>query len=162
MLQVDLTNDDFFRDPRPQLRRLREAGPVVEVKLPLFGRVWMATTQEAACARAQRQCTTFSLRKPDGNVAGIRWWMPRVVRTLASNMLTVDEPDHTRLRGIVEEAFRRRAVLEMQPRIRSIADDTCRRPLRRREARPIWSIVMRACFPCRSSANCSDFPWRTD
>ena len=48
MLQLDLTSEDFFRDPRPQLRRLREAGPVVEVKLPLFGRVWMATTQEAA------------------------------------------------------------------------------------------------------------------
>jgi cytochrome P450 PksS len=37
-------------------------------------------------------------------------------------MLTTDEPDHTRLRGIVEEAFRRRAVLDMEPRIRAIAD----------------------------------------
>src|SRR5262249_17646786 len=34
-----------------------------------------------------------------------------------------DEPDHTRLRGIVDEAFRRRAVLDMEPRIRAIADD---------------------------------------
>jgi cytochrome P450 len=121
MLHVDLTREDFFRDPRPELRRLREAGPVVEVKLPLFGRVWMATTQETV-SRVLKDSATFSLRNPDGNVAGIRWWMPRIVRTLASNMLTVDEPDHTRLRGIVEEAFRRRAVLEMQPRIRSIAD----------------------------------------
>src|SRR5262249_49513203 len=40
----------------------------------------------------------------------------------AKNMLTIDEPDHTRLRGIVEEAFRRRAVLDMAPRIRAIAD----------------------------------------
>jgi cytochrome P450 PksS len=38
-------------------------------------------------------------------------------------MLTKDEPDHTRLRGIVEEAFRRRAVLGMEPRIRALADD---------------------------------------
>jgi cytochrome P450 PksS len=38
-------------------------------------------------------------------------------------MLTVDEPDHTRLREIVDEAFRRRAVLDMQPHIRAIADD---------------------------------------
>ncbi|MBV8508770.1 MAG: cytochrome P450 [Xanthobacteraceae bacterium] len=121
MLQLDLTSEDFFRDPRPQLRRLREAGPVVEVKLPLFGRVWMATTQETV-ARVLKDSATFSLRKPDGNVAGIRWWMPGIVRTLASNMLTVDEPDHTRLREIVEEAFRRRAVLEMEPRIRSIAE----------------------------------------
>jgi cytochrome P450 PksS len=48
--------------------------------------------------------------------------MPRLVQTLASNMLTTDEPDHTRLRGIVDEAFRRRAVLGMEPRIRAIAD----------------------------------------
>jgi cytochrome P450 len=41
---------------------------------------------------------------------------------LANNMLTSDEPDHTRLRGIVDEAFRRRAVLDMEPRIRAIAD----------------------------------------
>jgi cytochrome P450 len=121
MLDADLTNEDFFRDPRPELRRLREAGPVVELKLPLFGRVWMATTQETV-ARVLKDGATFSLRKPDGNVAGIRWWMPGIVRALASNMLTVDEPDHTRLRGIVEEAFRRRAVLEMEPHIRSIAD----------------------------------------
>ena len=37
-------------------------------------------------------------------------------------MLTMDEPDHTRLRGIVDEAFRRRAVLDMEPHIRAIAD----------------------------------------
>jgi cytochrome P450 PksS len=38
-------------------------------------------------------------------------------------MLTMDEPDHTRLRGIVDEAFRRRAILGMEPRIRAIAEE---------------------------------------
>ena len=53
--------------------------------------------------------------------------MPGLVRTLADNMLTMDEPDHTRLRGIVDEAFRRRAVLDMEPHILKIADRACRR-----------------------------------
>jgi cytochrome P450 PksS len=48
--------------------------------------------------------------------------MPRRLGVLASNMLTMDEPDHTRLRGIVDEAFRRRAVLDMKPHIRALAD----------------------------------------
>ena len=48
--------------------------------------------------------------------------MPSVIRTIANNMLTTDEPDHTRLRSIVDEAFRRRAVLDMEPHIRAIAD----------------------------------------
>jgi cytochrome P450 len=38
-------------------------------------------------------------------------------------MLTMDEPDHTRLRSIVDEAFRRRAILEMEPRIFAIANE---------------------------------------
>jgi cytochrome P450 PksS len=38
-------------------------------------------------------------------------------------MLTMDEPDHTRLRSIVDEAFRRRAILDMEPRIFAIADE---------------------------------------
>jgi len=66
---------------------------------------------------------TFTLRKDDGSVAGFQWWMPKIVRTLANNMLSSDEPDHGRLRGIVEEAFRRRAVLEMEPRILALAAD---------------------------------------
>jgi cytochrome P450 PksS len=38
-------------------------------------------------------------------------------------MLSMDEPDHRRLRDIVDEAFRRRAVLDMEPRILAIADE---------------------------------------
>src|SRR5262249_9670168 len=45
------------------------------------------------------------------------------IRTLAVSMLTMDEPDHTRLRSIVDEAFRRRAVLDLEPRIFAIADE---------------------------------------
>jgi cytochrome P450 len=44
-------------------------------------------------------------------------------RAHARHMLSKDEPDHKRLRDIVDEAFRRRAVLEMEPRILAIADE---------------------------------------
>jgi len=37
-------------------------------------------------------------------------------------MLSMDEPDHKRLRDIVDEAFRRRAVLDMEPHIRALGD----------------------------------------
>src|SRR5215471_10013063 len=37
-------------------------------------------------------------------------------------MLAMDEPDHRRLRDVVDEAFRRRAILEMEPHILAIAD----------------------------------------
>jgi cytochrome P450 len=49
--------------------------------------------------------------------------MPGALRAVADNMLTIDEPDHTRLREIVGEAFHCRAILDMEPCIRVIADE---------------------------------------
>jgi cytochrome P450 len=120
-MRLDFTSQEFFRNPAAGIERLRACGAVVETRFPIVGKVWITTTYDAT-ARVLKDSTTFTLRK-DGSLAGLRWWMPGFVGALASNMLTVDEPDHTRLREIVDEAFRRRAVLDMQPHIRAIADD---------------------------------------
>ena len=114
-VRLDLTDQDFFRDPAARIAELRALGPVIRIKFPIVGKVWITTTYEMA-GRVLKESDTFTLRKQSGVLAGIRWWMPRTVRALANNMLTMDEPDHTRLRSIVDEAFRRRAVLEMEPR----------------------------------------------
>jgi cytochrome P450 len=50
------------------------------------------------------------------------------VRTLANHMLSMDEPDHRRLRDIVDEAFRRRAILEMEPDLAAVRREKQRRP----------------------------------
>jgi cytochrome P450 len=116
----NFTSQEFFRNPAAAIERLRTCGPVVEISLPIVGRVWTTTTYESA-ARVLKDSETFTLRS-GGAIAGLRWWMPGMVRALADNMPTIDEPDHTRLRGIVDEAFRRRAILELEPRILAIAD----------------------------------------
>ena len=54
------------------------------------------------------------MRDPEkGQVAGLSWWMPRSLQLLSANMLTSDDPDHRRLRGVVDEAFRRKPVEAM-------------------------------------------------
>jgi cytochrome P450 PksS len=121
-LDIDFASQDFFRDPLVELKRLQAAGPVVKVRFPIIGRVWMAATQDTA-SRVLKDGRVFTLRNDSGTVAGLRWWMPRIFRVFANNMLNMDDPDHARLRGLVDEAFRRRAVLNMEPRIRAIADD---------------------------------------
>jgi cytochrome P450 len=120
--RVDLTDQDFFRYPAARIAELRALGPVIRIKFPIIGKVWITTTYEMA-GRVLKDSGMFTLRKEGGGVAGLRWWMPRTVRALANNMLTMDEPDHTRLRSIVDEAFRRRAVLEMEPRIFAMAEE---------------------------------------
>src|SRR5262245_1277040 len=120
--RVDFTSQEFFRDPAAGVRRLRGSGSVVATRFPIVGKVWVTTTHELT-ARVLKDSDTFTLRKEKGGrVAGLRWWMPARLGVLASSMLTMDEPDHTRLREIVDEAFRRRAILDMEPHIRGIAD----------------------------------------
>jgi cytochrome P450 PksS len=120
-LHPDFTSQDYYRNPAAAIENLRSLGPVVEVRFPIIGRVW-ATTNQALADRVLKDTDTFTIRKDDGTVAGMRWWMPGVVRTLANSMLSMDEPDHKRLRDIVDEAFRRRAVMDMEPHILATAD----------------------------------------
>jgi cytochrome P450 PksS len=121
-LQADFASQDYFRDPAAAIAKLRTMGPVVEVRFPIIGKVW-ATTTQALADQVLKDTATFTIRKDNGDVAGLRWWMPGIVRTLANSMLSMDDPDHKRLRDVVDEAFRRRAVLDMEPHIAAIADE---------------------------------------
>jgi cytochrome P450 PksS len=120
-LQADFASQDYFRNPAAAIEKLRASGPVVEVRFPIIGKVW-ATTTQALADRVLKDTVTFTIRQDNGDVAGLRWWMPGIVRTLAKSMLSMDEPDHKRLRDIVDEAFRRRAVLDMEPHIQALGD----------------------------------------
>ncbi|MBO4225416.1 cytochrome P450 [Bradyrhizobium neotropicale] len=119
--RIDFTSEEFFRDPATAVAALRARAPVVATRFPIVGKVWVTTTYETT-AQMLKDSSTFTLRKEDGALAGLQWWMPKSIATIANSMLTKDEPDHSRLRGIVDEAFRRRAVLGMEPHIRAIAD----------------------------------------
>jgi len=121
-MHVDLVSQAYFRNPAAEIEKLRSAGPVVEVQFPMIGKVWTTTTQDLT-DRVLKDSETFTIRTGTGGVAGLQWWMPHILRTLVNHMLAMDEPDHRRLRDIVDEAFRRRAVLEMEPRIFAIADE---------------------------------------
>jgi cytochrome P450 len=124
LLKVDLTSQAFLRDPFPTLTRLRQAGPIVRVKLPFLGKTWLATTHEAV-NEVLKDDTTF-VRDPRNagrrQFAGQRWWMPRTLRVLGENMLGHDDPAHRRLRRLVDQAFNRQSVEGLRPRIGALCD----------------------------------------
>jgi len=121
-MRADFLSQAYFRNPAAEIEKLRAAGPVIALRFPMIGKVWTTTTQDLT-DRVLKDSETFTIRRDDGGVAGLPWWMPRIVRDLAYNMLSMDEPDHRRLRDIVDEAFRRRAILDMEPRILALADE---------------------------------------
>jgi cytochrome P450 len=119
---VDFTTQDYLRDPAAGIERLRKLGPLVQIKFPIIGKVWITTDSELA-GRVLKDSETFAMRSESGAVAGLRWWLPGSLRVLTQNMLVMDEPHHRRLRDIVDEAFRRRAIVAMEPHILALAQD---------------------------------------
>jgi cytochrome P450 len=120
-MHADFRSQAYFRNPAGEIEKLRSAGPVVEIRFPMIGNIWTTTTQDLA-DRVLKDSETFTVRQDDGGLAGLPWWVPLIVRHLTYNMLSMDEPDHRRLRDIVEEAFRRRAILDMEPRILALGE----------------------------------------
>jgi cytochrome P450 len=123
-LRFDLEGQAFKRNPFPTLAAMRAAGPVIPVKLPLLGNAWVTTTHAATLAMVKDNGLFVQEGRHAGKsgVTGMRWWMPRSLKLLANNMLQKDEPDHRRLRTLVDKAFARRDVLAMRGNIETIAD----------------------------------------
>jgi cytochrome P450 len=123
--RFDFASQEFKQNPFSVLRKLREQGPVIRTRFPLFGNVWMATTYDAV-NDLLRDHHRF-VQNPAA--AGNRWmgallrWLPRTVQPLATNMLLRDEPDHRRLRGLVDRAFQARTVEALRPRLEALAEE---------------------------------------
>ena len=74
-VRLDFTSEAYLRDPPRAIAALRMSGPVVATRFPLIGDVWITTTHDAT-AQILKDGATFTLRREDGDVAGLRWWMP--------------------------------------------------------------------------------------
>jgi cytochrome P450 len=124
IVKLDLTSPVFRDNPYPIYAQLRAESPVCRVKLPDKQVVWFVTRYEDALTvlkdprfgneRAKAQTPEQAARMP---------WMPSLFKTLERNMLSVDEPDHTRLRGLVHKAFTPRLIANMLERIQTLTDE---------------------------------------
>lgn len=131
----DLMSPKFQADPFPELDRMRADGPLVEVRLPIIGRILLATTYDACVAllKDQRNFVRDARNAGKRSQIGILNWLSRSVRVLADNMLGHDDPHHRRLRGLVDQAFARRGITALKPMIEAIADELLDRLDGRRE-----------------------------
>ena len=108
-LPFSLASPNFLENPAPMLEKMRVAGAIIPLKIPMIGRIWVTTTY-AATEDVMKGRTSFFL---EGHSVGksksaqMPWWIPEGTRLIASNMLNKDEPDHMRLRKLVDQAFRR-------------------------------------------------------
>src|SRR6516162_7922171 len=114
---------DFIRDPYPHYERLRTTDPV---HINAHGAFVASRHAEASLAlRDKRFGKDFVERT-------IRRYGPKIMdepifRSMSHWMLQQDPPDHTRLRGLVVQAFTARRVEDMRPRIQEVVDQTLER-----------------------------------
>jgi cytochrome P450 PksS len=120
----DILSPAFHASPFSTLDRMRAEGPAVRARLPIVGRTWLAVTHDA-CTTLLKDHQTFA-RDPANagsrTQARILKVLPRTISLLALNMLGHDDPEHRRLRGLVDQAFQRRTIEAMRPMITEIAD----------------------------------------
>ncbi len=124
-LTFDIRSQDYKRNPYPTLARMVEQGPLIKARFPLIGNMWMTTTYEA-CNELLRDRQNF-VRDP--RTAGLKkgsnlpWWIPRSIKAMAEGMINRDEPDHRRLRSLVEQAFLRRSIEQLRLRFEAIVEE---------------------------------------
>jgi cytochrome P450 len=115
---VNLASSEFKANPFPFYTRLRNEAPVYRTKLPDKRTVWLITRYEDVLAILKDG--RFS---KDRTKAQAQPWMPGMFKPLMHNMLDLDAPDHTRLRGLVHTVFTARLIENLRGRVQSLADE---------------------------------------
>jgi cytochrome P450 len=116
-----LQDPAVWADPYPLYHRLRTEDPVHWDEDPPR---WVLTRYaDVMAGLSDNRLSAARLGNAPIVMQGIDWdrYGP-VVRAVARQMLFVDPPDHTRLRGLVSKAFTPRMVEQMRPRIQALID----------------------------------------
>jgi cytochrome P450 len=112
---------DRLRDPYPGYRALQQRAPVY--RNPLL-RIWVLSRY--ADVSAVLKDPSFSVRRLESaavrRLGAFQRLRPDFRVMLERNLLMLDPPDHTRLRGLVAKAFTPKVVERLRPRIQALVD----------------------------------------
>lgn len=140
---IDMLGPGFRADPYPTYARLRREAPVARVKTAGFGReAWLVSRYDDVLAglKDPRLSSDMIRLRAEG---GGRRWIPRAFRILAKTMVTMDDPDHARLKNLVHKGFTPSRVEHMAARVQEIADEL----LGGLEGRPVVDLLHEFALP---------------
>jgi cytochrome P450 len=115
--QAERFGAEYFQNPLGVYARLRDSRPVTPVIMPEGGRHWLVTRYEdvrSALADPRLAKDWMKHMVPED------WTPDPEDMYLNRHMLSMDPPDHTRLRRLVVKAFTPRRVAGLRPRILAI------------------------------------------
>jgi len=120
------------RDPHAFYDRVRDnPGPVLQID-PAGNRFWVVAGHADVLAGLRHPAIGHEVhRHHPGLPEPARHHLPEVARIESRQLINLDPPDHTRLRGLVSGAFTARAVARLEPWIGDLADRLVRDARRR-------------------------------
>jgi cytochrome P450 len=130
-LLAELQNENSRHDPYPIYAAMRKE------PIPLHVRPGLVIGDYFTCAQALRDPILGAGRKPrEGDAAGRDRLRP-------PTFLSMDPPDHTRLRGLVSRAFTPRVVSDFAPRIEKVVEEFLAKAI----AKPEFDLVSSLSYP---------------
>jgi hypothetical protein len=141
----DPASPAFQANPHAIWSRLRAEQPIYPRRMPDGRSAWVVTRY--------RDCVAV-LRDPDCSAQKFPSHVLHqlaadpaapfavIARTVLGMMLVKDDPDHGRLRGLVNKAFTPRVVSELRPRVQAIADELLDAAAKRGELDAIADLGM--------------------
>lgn len=120
-IEFDHTDPVFQADPYPTYKAMRERQPICHFQVDGIPIWWLTRYDDVlAILRDPR----FSAEREIGGLQepGVPEKFQRLGQMFGHMMLMKDDPDHQRLRGLVNKAFTPRVVERLRPRVESIVD----------------------------------------
>ncbi len=121
---VDLTSREFRADPYPFYARWRAEAPVCRTTLADRQQVWVVSRyDDVLTILKDDRFGKDKMKALSADQLARLPWTPSVFKPLEKNMLDLDAPDHTRLRGLVHQAFTPRLIENMRGRVQALTDE---------------------------------------
>lgn len=127
-IEVDFLSPELLRNPHPTLARMRETTPVYHVQHKELGSYpWLLTRySDSINLLNDERFTKDDARIPrNGATSGDlspEEMMMAAAGAINRHMLTLDPPDHTRLRALIHKAFTPNMIRALEVRIQQITD----------------------------------------
>lgn len=116
-LDVDLSSPRFKADPHPFYARARRETPVFRTKVAFWlPPIWVVTRYDDVLRVLKDERISKDYRE-------MFPWVPSSLRPMFRNLLTLDPPDHTRLRSLVQSAFTPRLMERLRDRVQDLCDE---------------------------------------
>src|SRR5258706_2006123 len=123
---VNLASSQFKANPFPFYAQLRAETPVYRMTLnrPANNPLWIITRyQDVASVLKDERFVKDPQNALSPDQMPKAGWLSGFSRLMDHNMLAMDAPDHTRLRGLVHKVFTSARVEQMHVRVEHLADE---------------------------------------